>query len=82
MYRYGGWLFFTPLAVLAMLAIVLAGFGAWAVTLSEGSHSLVKTGDSYVLGFVTLILVDALATSLHELGHGLQRRGDGSRVGA
>src|SRR6185436_4974100 len=33
--------------------------------------SLVKTGDSYLLGFVSLLLLDALATSLHELGHAL-----------
>lgn len=45
LYRYGGWLFFTPVAVIGMLAIIVAGFVVWAGTLAAGSHSLVKTGD-------------------------------------
>jgi CRP-like cAMP-binding protein len=70
-YRAGGWIFFTPAFALVMVGLLIAGFAAWVATLAAGSHSLVKTGDSYLLGFVSLLLLDALATSLHELGHAL-----------
>lgn len=79
-YRAFGWLFFTRPAAVAMWVILVAGFAAWLVEVARGSYSLVKTEDSYVLGFATLLLLDALATSLHELGHALAVKHKGREV--
>jgi CRP-like cAMP-binding protein len=81
-YRAVGWIFFARPVVVLLWAVILVGCGAWALELAEGSHSLIKTADSYVLGFVSLLLFDVLATSLHELGHALAVRHAGRTVNA
>ena len=70
-YDLVGWLFFTPAFVTIVAVLVVAGFAAWIAALATGTHSLVKTDESYVLGLVSLFVLDTLATSLHELGHAL-----------
>jgi putative peptide zinc metalloprotease protein len=71
LYRTLGWIFFTPPFLVAMLVTIGGGFAAWVALLAFGEYSLVKTDGSYLLGFVSLLLLDTLATSLHELGHAL-----------
>ena len=71
LYQAGGWLFFTSAFAVVMVVAIVAGFGGWLWLLAYGPYSLVQTGDSYLLGFVSLLLLDALATTLHELGHAL-----------
>ncbi|MFN8524550.1 MAG: cyclic nucleotide-binding domain-containing protein [Chloroflexota bacterium] len=80
LYRWGGWLFFTRPAVAAMLLIMVAGFGAWAGSLSAGRHALLTVGGSYVLGLVSFFLLDGLMTTLHEMGHGLSVKHHGREV--
>jgi putative peptide zinc metalloprotease protein len=71
LYRYGGFALFTPAAVVACVALALAGGGA-AALLASGMHDVVSGfGGRALLGLVAVKLLFFLSLALHQLVHGL-----------
>src|SRR5205807_875384 len=69
-YRAWGRLAFTHAALLLGLLIVLAGPILFLAELRRDRYSLFEVGGSYLAGFVLLTLLQLLALTVHELGHG------------
>lgn len=70
-YRSGGWVFFTKPALIAGLALLVAGPAFFLAELASGRYPLFKFGNSYVVGFLLLLALDVVTISVHEMGHGL-----------
>jgi len=79
-YRLGGRLAFTPIGVLIIGLVCLAGLAAWVAEVGAGRHALVTIDGSFVLGLAALILLQVLSISVHEAGHALAIRHYGRRV--
>ncbi len=82
LYQRLGWLFFTPPAQVTLVAIILFGLIAWSTQLAQDTHALLTTGGSYLLGLITLVLLNVLMISLHELGHAMAVKHAGREVNA
>ncbi|GAC1614022.1 MAG: hypothetical protein NVS9B1_23110 [Candidatus Dormibacteraceae bacterium] len=79
-YTLGGWVFFTRPAVLIGLALLIAGPAFFLIELTSGRYPLFKFGNSYVLGFLLLLVLDVATISVHEMGHGLAMKWAGRFV--
>ncbi|MDP9237789.1 MAG: cyclic nucleotide-binding domain-containing protein [Chloroflexota bacterium] len=80
LYRAGGRFFFTwPAAVLGSL-LGLAGFAFFFLELGRGRYPLLRSGDSYLLGFLLLAGLELVTLTIHELGHALAVKHAGRTV--
>jgi putative peptide zinc metalloprotease protein len=72
LYRLGGRVLFTRPALLLQGLVALAGLGAFVLQLVQGRQgSLLQAGQSYLLGFLLLLLLNLVTLSLHECAHAL-----------
>ncbi|WP_255657713.1 cyclic nucleotide-binding protein [Actinoplanes sp. L3-i22] len=80
LYNSVGKLLFTRPAV--WLGTLLAAVGGVLFVLSwqRGGHALFLSGDSYLLGAISLLLLNVVAMALHELGHALAAKRVGREV--
>ncbi|WP_433297587.1 cyclic nucleotide-binding protein [Actinoplanes sp. CA-030573] len=82
LYRAGGRLLFgTPAFVLTAVLAVL-GLGLFVATWVRGSRSLFLTGDSYLLGAIVLVVLNAIVLVTHELSRALATKAAGREVPA
>jgi len=71
LYRYGGFLLFTPAAIVACVGLALVGGGA-ALSLFRGMHSAMEGfGGRALLGLLTVKLLFFGSVALHQIVHGL-----------
>ncbi|MFC7277420.1 cyclic nucleotide-binding protein [Paractinoplanes rhizophilus] len=82
LYRAGGRLLFGTGAFVATAALAVLGLGLFVATWVRGSRSLFLTGDSYLLGAVVLVVLNALVLVTHELARGLATKAAGREVPA
>ncbi|MDR7280996.1 cyclic nucleotide-binding protein [Catenuloplanes atrovinosus] len=82
LYRFGGRLFFTPVAAVLFGIVALAGFGLFAWTWWRGDQSVFLTNGSFLLGAIVLLALNFVALAAHELGHALATKHMGRRVPA
>ena len=71
LYRYGGFLLFTPAAVVACVGLALIGAGAAVVLFHEMHDVLEGFGGRALLGIVTVKLLFFGSVALHQFVHGL-----------
>ncbi|MGH2500025.1 MAG: metalloprotease, partial [Candidatus Limnocylindria bacterium] len=79
-YRYGGRLAFTRAGATALILFTIVGLAVWARELTSPRHELFSLNGSYVLGILSLIVLQVLSVSVHEAGHALAVRHYGRRV--
>ncbi|MFI5842800.1 cyclic nucleotide-binding protein [Catenuloplanes sp. NPDC051500] len=82
LYRFGGRLFFTPVAAVLFGIVALAGFGLFGWSWWRGDQSVFITGGSFLLGSIVLLALNFVALAAHELGHALAAKHVGRRVPA
>ncbi|MDI6097864.1 cyclic nucleotide-binding protein [Actinoplanes sp. NEAU-A12] len=82
LYRTAGRFLFTRAAVWAGALVAVAGLLLFAATWQRGSRSLFLVGDSYLLGAVTLMLLNVCVLAAHEFGHALAAKRVGREVPA
>ncbi|GIF10691.1 cyclic nucleotide-binding protein [Actinoplanes teichomyceticus] len=82
LYNSVGRLLFTRPAVWLGILLALAGGVLFVTTWQRGGHALFLTADSYLLGAISLLLLNLLALGLHELGHALAAKRVGREVPA
>jgi putative peptide zinc metalloprotease protein len=70
-YRRGGWILYTRAAQVLFLLIIGVGIVVWLRQVYTAEHSLLKTNGSYLLGFITLCVLDVAGVNLHDLAQGL-----------
>ncbi|MEW6685681.1 MAG: cyclic nucleotide-binding domain-containing protein [Candidatus Edwardsbacteria bacterium] len=74
------WIFFTKPAKIFYIIISSTGFLLFLHQVSLSKYSLLKTGESYTLGIITLILINALALLVHEAAHAFSCKSYGRSV--
>jgi putative peptide zinc metalloprotease protein len=79
-YRLVGWLAFTRIGAALLVLFGLVGLVLWFEETRIASLQLVTLGGSYVLGILTLTLLQVISISIHEAGHALAIRHFGRRV--
>ncbi|GIE83869.1 cyclic nucleotide-binding protein [Actinoplanes regularis] len=82
LYNGFGRLLFTRPAVWLGTLLSIVGAVLFVVSWQRGGHALFLTGDSYLLGAITLLLLNVVAMALHELGHALAAKRVGREVPA
>ncbi len=81
LYRLGGWALFTRAALLLQGLLALAGLGAFVWQLLQGRQgALLQAGQSYLLGLLLLLALNAITLSLHESAHALATIHHGCQV--
>lgn len=80
LYRDGGHLLFTPVAVAVFAVVAAAGLGAFGATVAAGDRVPFVVNGSLGLGLFAFVLGRALVVGLHELAHGLAVTAMGRRV--
>lgn len=80
LYRWGGRLAFTRVGVLLIAALCILGLAAWVSELRAARHGLITLEGSYTAGILSLIVLQVLSISVHELGHALAICHYGRRV--
>jgi putative peptide zinc metalloprotease protein len=79
-YRSGGWILFTRPALVAIAALVVAGFGVW-IALIEGRYGTpFVVAERLVLGGLVFLAARGLLVAAHELAHGLALASVGRHV--
>lgn len=72
LYRWGGWLCFTPPALAVGMLLSLLGLVAFGLAALDGQRTLeLQVQGSLVLGGLALLAMVALAVLCHECAHGL-----------
>ena len=71
LYRYGGFLLFTPAAIVACVGLALVGAGAAVLLFREMHDVLEGFGGRAMLGIVTVKLLFFGSVALHQFAHGL-----------
>ncbi|MBN1889492.1 MAG: hypothetical protein JW850_15970, partial [Thermoflexales bacterium] len=79
-YRYGGWLLFTPLAQGLFIVVLLGGLWGFIQVLIEHRYTIVATGGSYWLGLLLLWAVNFGLIIIHEHAHALTTKHFGRQV--
>jgi putative peptide zinc metalloprotease protein len=79
-YNSVGKLLFTRPAVWLGTLLSLAGAVLFVLSWQRGSHALFLAGDSYLLGALSLLLLNLVALGLHEFGHALAAKRVGREV--
>jgi len=79
LHRYTSWVFTWPAQVLLLLTIV-AGLVFFLDTLVEGQLPLLTVGQSFWLGLIALLAMNAVIIAIHELAHGLTTKHFGRQV--
>jgi putative peptide zinc metalloprotease protein len=82
LYRSAGRFLFTRPVVWIGALLAAAGLLLFAATWQQGSRSLFLVGDSYLLGAVTLVLLNVFVLAVHEFGHALAAKRVGREVPA
>lgn len=82
LYRAGGRLFFGRGAFIATAVLAVLGAGLFLTTWVRGSRSLFLTGDSYLLGAIVLVVLNAIVLISHEAARGLATKAAGREVPA
>ncbi|HEU4349610.1 MAG TPA: cyclic nucleotide-binding protein [Actinoplanes sp.] len=82
LYRGGLRFLFTGAAAYVLAVVAAAGLVVFAFTWWQGSEAVFRTRGSYLLGAVTLLLLNVLALACHELGHALATKHAGRDVPA
>ncbi|MCO8272192.1 cyclic nucleotide-binding protein [Actinoplanes sp. TRM 88003] len=82
LYRAGGRLFFNKVAAIVTAVLALAGFGLFVATWTRGSRSLFLTGDSYVAGALTLVLLNLVVVGVREWARAMAAKHSGREVPA
>ncbi|HUG56484.1 MAG TPA: cyclic nucleotide-binding domain-containing protein [Candidatus Limnocylindrales bacterium] len=79
-YRAVGWLAFTRVGALALVAFAIAGLVVWTREFAAPGRSLFALGGSQALAIGALVALQVLSISIHEAGHALAIRHYGRRV--
>ncbi|MFC4067652.1 cyclic nucleotide-binding protein [Actinoplanes subglobosus] len=82
LYRTVGRFLFTRVAVWLGALLAAAGLLLFAGAWQQGSRSLFLVGDSYLLGALTLVLLNLFVLGVHEFGHALAAKRVGREVPA
>ena len=77
-YRYGGWLLFTPVMNILFIITSLLGIAAFYEILNDPNFQFL--GDNVLPGLALLWVVSILPVVIHELGHGLTVKHYGREV--
>jgi len=80
LYRWGGWICFTPPAVLVGGALSTIGIVLFIGELFHSTRDPLRFGSSYTVGLLVLLALWVAAISLHELGHALATKHFGGEV--
>ncbi|MGH2451852.1 MAG: cyclic nucleotide-binding domain-containing protein [Candidatus Limnocylindria bacterium] len=80
LYRAVGWLAFTRVGGLAVVAFAIAGLVVWSREFASPGRSLFALGGSQALAIGALVALQVLSISIHEAGHALAIRHYGRRV--
>ena len=79
-YRLVGWLAFTRIGATLLIVFGLLGLVLWFQETRLPSLQLLTVNGSYVLGLLSLTLLQVISISIHEAGHALAIRHFGRRV--
>ncbi|WP_250027516.1 cyclic nucleotide-binding protein [Paractinoplanes maris] len=82
LYRAGGRLLFTKAAGIVAAVLAVAGLGLFTVTWSRGSRSLFLTADSYLIGALTLVLLNLVVVGVREYARAMAAKHSGREVPA
>ena len=80
LYRFGGFLLFTPVAVVAMAVLALVGVGVGVKLWQEGGDIVAGFGGHAVRGILMVKLLFFLTVAAHQIVHGLALVHYGRRV--
>jgi putative peptide zinc metalloprotease protein len=79
-YRHGGWVLFTRPALVALLAVAIAGFGAWIALIVGRYGTPFVVAHRLVIGGLVFLVGRGLLVALHEFAHGLAMESVGRRL--
>ncbi|MGK5679026.1 cyclic nucleotide-binding protein [Actinoplanes sp. URMC 104] len=82
LYRAGGRLLLTKAAGIVTALLTVAGLGLFVATWTRGSRSLFLTGDSYVAGALTLVLLNMVVVAVREYARAMAVKHAGREVPA
>jgi putative peptide zinc metalloprotease protein len=82
LYKIGGRLLFTRVAVVLAAIVSLAGLSVFVWRWMRGDNSVFLASDSYVTGAIVLLGLNVFALACHEFGHALAAKHAGRRVPA
>ncbi len=82
LYRFGARLLFTAPAAVLMALVAVVGFGVFVVTWAGGAQSAFISHNSYAVGGLVLLAINAVCLVAHELGHALGAKHAGRKVPA
>lgn len=80
LYRAGGRLLFTKAVGVITGLLTVVGLGLFMVTWSRGSRSLFLTGDSYLAGALTLLLLNVVVVGVREYAKAMAAKHAGREV--
>ncbi|MBM2621173.1 cyclic nucleotide-binding protein [Actinoplanes sp. LDG1-06] len=82
LYRAGGRFYFTKAVGVVTAVLTVLGLGLFVATWTRGSRSLFLTGDSYLVGAITLILLNLLVVGVREYARAMAAKHSGREVPA
>ncbi|MBU2670805.1 cyclic nucleotide-binding protein [Actinoplanes bogorensis] len=82
LYRAGGKLFFNKAVGIVTAVLSVLGLGLFVATWTRGSRSLFLTGDSYLFGAITLLLLNLVVVGVREYARAMAAKHTGREVPA
>ncbi|WP_250001994.1 cyclic nucleotide-binding protein [Actinoplanes sp. M2I2] len=82
LYRAGGRFLFGKAAGIVTALLAVVGFGLFTATWLRGSRSLFLTSDSYVIGALTLVLLNLVVVGVREYARAMAAKHSGREVPA
>jgi len=79
-YRGGGWILFTPPALVAIAAVAIVGFGVWIALIASRYGTPFVVAERLLLGGLVFFAGRGLLVAAHELAHGLAMESVGRHV--
>jgi putative peptide zinc metalloprotease protein len=79
-YRRGGWLLFTPPALVLLVALAVVGIGAFGYLIAERYGTPFVVADKIGIGGLVFLLGRFAVVAVHEVAHGLTMASFGRRV--